>query len=62
MFAKKDYREYFESIEQKEKNMLDFLNKTIPHFDDRSVIRTLTAVRDDEIIHCSLAKKLFTYL
>jgi len=62
MFTKEDYKEYFTTIEEKEKGMVVYLEKIKGVIEDRAVIERIDLVLKDEIMHVKLARKLFEYL
>ena len=62
MFTKDDYVGYFKSIQEKEKEALDKLEKYIGDFQDKDIIEKLKAVKTDEARHYALALELPKYL
>jgi hypothetical protein len=62
MFTKDDYMGYFKSIQDKEKEALDKLEKHIGDFQDKDIIEKLTSIKTDEARHCKLALELPKYL
>jgi uncharacterized ferritin-like protein (DUF455 family) len=62
MFTREDYKEYFSTIESKEKYMVTNLEKIKGIIGDRAVIEVIDLVLKDEIMHVKLANKLFEYL
>ncbi|MDD5019561.1 MAG: hypothetical protein PHH75_00415 [Candidatus Omnitrophica bacterium] len=62
MFTKADYREYFQTISNKEKTMIVFLSQLMPLLEDERLIEELRHVLRDEVRHAQLADILFEQL
>lgn len=61
MFTKEDYQNYFDALREKEKEMMNFMDKAIPLFKDRKVINILNIIKNDEIKHKNLIDELLKY-
>ena len=62
MFTEQDYRDYFTTVQNAEKQMLKCSHKLLSEVSDADVRNTLNNIRNDELRHLKLVKALFTIL
>jgi len=58
MFSKEDFMKYFDQISDIEKKMLDNVDELLSLLTTESAVETLEKIRNDEIKHIRIVKKI----
>jgi len=58
MFTKQDYEDYFQILEDREKDMLANISLALQEVDDDQVKTVFTEIRDEEKVHVGVVRGL----